>query len=330
MTHPFRRLIALAGFAAMAAVGLSSAAPASAEPLKVAHSTWVGYGPLYIAKDKGFFKEEGLDVQLIVMEDPKIRFPALAAGKIDVLVSTVDTLLNYMSAGVDYRYLFALDDSKGGDGIVAKKDIKTIADLKGKSVAYNQGSVSEFYLGVLLKQAGLKLSDVKTQNMSAGDAGAAFVAGRVDAAVTWEPWLTRGKQAPDGHLLVDSSTSPGLITDVAITTKETLAKRGKELAALYRAWAKAVAWQKTHEDEADKIMAKGVGGWLDDPAVFKETRAGIAFYDAAMNKSFIGTEAKPGPIAETIANAEALNKENGTSDIDVPPASLVAFGIVNQ
>jgi NitT/TauT family transport system substrate-binding protein len=96
-------------------VGLLGGA-ASAEPLKLAHSTWVGYGPLYIAKEKGSFADEGLEVELIVMEDPKVRFPALAAGQIDVAVSTVDTVLNYLSDQQGYRYLFAIDDSKGGDG----------------------------------------------------------------------------------------------------------------------------------------------------------------------------------------------------------------------
>ena len=223
------------------------------------------------------------------MEDPKIRFPALAAGQIDVAVTTVDTMLNFLNENQSYRYLFALDDSKGGDGIVANKDIETLADLKGKSVAYAEGSVSQFYLGVLLKEAGLSIADVETQNMTAGDAGAAFVAERVDAAVTWEPWLTRGQQAPHGHLLVDSSTSPGLITDMAITTPEKLEARADDFKALYRAWVKAVEFQKANPEEADAIMAKGVGGWLEDPAVFAETRAGIVYYDAAMNQAFLGT-----------------------------------------
>ncbi len=303
---------------------------AGAETLKLGHSTWVGYGPLYIAQEKGFFKDEGLDVELIVMEDPKVRFPALAAGQLDVAVTTVDTMLNYLSDQQSYRYLFALDDSKGGDGIIANKDIQTVADLKGKSVAYAEGSVSQFYLGVLLKQAGLTFDDVQTQNMTAGDAGAAFVAGRVDAAVTWEPWLTRGKQAPDGHLLVDSSTTPGLITDMAMTTPQTLEKRKKDLEALYRAWIKAVDFQKANPEEADQIMAKGVGGWLDDPKVFAETRAGIVYYDKAMNQAFIGTAAAPGPIVKTINNAAELGKETGMFQHEVTPTDLIAFDIVNQ
>jgi NitT/TauT family transport system substrate-binding protein len=303
---------------------------ASAEPLKLAHSTWVGYGPLYVAKEKGFFDEEGLEVELIVMEDPKLRFPALAAGQIDVPVSTVDTVLNYLSDQQGYRYLFAIDDSKGGDGIVADKEIESVAALEGKSVAYAEGSVSQFYLGVMLKEAGLSLKDVETMNMTAGDAGAAFVAERVDAAVTWEPWLTRGKQSPHGHLLVDSSTSPGLITDIAVTTPEKLEARADDLKALYRAWIKAVEFQKANEKEADEIMARGVGGWLEDPAVFAETRAGIAYYDDAMNQAFIGTPDAPGGIATTIVNAEELGREIGQFEHDVAPADLIAFEIVNQ
>jgi NitT/TauT family transport system substrate-binding protein len=311
-------------------LGVMAAGSASAEPLKLGHSTWVGYGPLYIAQEKGFFADEGIEVELIVMEDPKIRFPALAAGQIDVAVTTVDTMLNFLNENQGYVYLFALDDSKGGDGIVANQEIETLADLKGKSVAYAEGSVSQFYLGVLLKEAGLSIADVETQNMTAGDAGAAFVAERVDAAVTWEPWLTRGQQAPHGHLLVDSSTSPGLITDIALTTPEKLEARADDMKALYRAWVKAVEFQKGNEKDADEIMARGVGGWLEDPAVFAETRAGIVYYDDAMNKSFIGTAEAPGGIADTITNAAELGREIGQFEHDVAPAELIAFEIVNQ
>src|SRR5690242_14662139 len=163
----------IAGLAALALAGVS--APAFADDtVTIAHSTWVGYGPLYIARDKGFFKENGVDVDLIVMEDPKQRFPALMADQIQMIASTVDTALLYMKTPDDFKYLVAIDDSKGGDGIVANKDVKDVADLKGKSVAVSEGSVSEFYLNVLLQRAGLKESDLNIVNMTASDAGTAF------------------------------------------------------------------------------------------------------------------------------------------------------------
>ena len=314
--------VALALFAAF------SVSPASAaDKLTVAHSTWVGYGPLYIARDKGFFEEEGLDVDLLVMEDVKTRMPALAAGRIDVAVTTIDTVLTFTTPKRPLVYLFALDDSAGGDGIVANKDITSVADLKGKSVAYTEGSVSQFFLSVLLKNEGLTLADVETQNMTAGDAGAAFVAGRVDAAVTWEPWLTRGKDTEHGTLLVDSSSTPGLITDVAVTTEKTLSERKDDLKAFYRAWVKAVDWQKENEAEADEIMAKGVGGWLKDPAVFAETRGGIVFYDGDMNASFMDPANEDG-ILGTISDAKALGEEAGLFKLESDPKSMVVTDIV--
>src|SRR5207249_1556452 len=113
---------------------------------------------------------------LTVMEDPKLRFTALRAGQLDVIASTVDTALLYLKKADDFKYVAAIDDSNGGDGIVATKDIKSIKDLKGKKVAVNEGSVSQFYLNVLLAKAGLKESDLQTVNMTAADAGSAFMA----------------------------------------------------------------------------------------------------------------------------------------------------------
>ena len=311
-------------------LALFAAGPAAAEPLKVAHSTWVGYGPFYIAQEQGFFEDEGLEVELILMEDVKTRMPALAAGRVDAAATTVDTVLNFYSARRPFRYLFAVDDSRGGDGIVADNSIRTVAGLKGKRIAFTEGSVSQFYLSVLLKEAGLSLSDIEMVNMTAGDAGAAFVAGRVDAAVTWEPWLTRGNRAEHGHVLVDSSTSPGLITDIIVTTEKRLKARTAELQAFYRAWVRAVEWLKANEREADAIMARGVGGWLKEADVFKETRSGVAYYDDAMNRTFIGNARAPGTIVRTIGNALDLGREAGLFDHDLDPASLIAYEVVNQ
>ena len=311
-------------------LALFAAGPAAAEPLKVAHSTWVGYGPFYIAQEQGFFEDEGLEVELILMEDVKTRMPALAAGRVDAAATTVDTVLNFYSARRPFRYLFAVDDSRGGDGIVADNSIRTVAGLKGRRIAFTEGSVSQFYLSVLLKEAGLSLSDIEMVNMTAGDAGAAFVAGRVDAAVTWEPWLTRGNRAEHGHVLVDSSTSPGLITDIIVTTEKRLKSRTAELQAFYRAWVRAVEWQKANEREADAIMARGVGGWLKEADVFKETRSGVAYYDDAMNRTFIGNARAPGTIVRTIGNALDLGREAGLFDRDLDPASLIAYEVVNQ
>ena len=327
-----RKLLSAAlAVAAWALVGGSiGSSPAAAETIKIAHSTWVGYGPLYIARDKGFFKNHGVDVDLTVMEDPKLRFTALRAGQIDVIASTVDTALLYLKKADDFKYVAAIDDSNGGDGIVATKDIKSIKDLKGKKVAVNEGSVSQFYLNVLLAKAGLKESDLQTVNMTAADAGSAFVAKKVDAAVTWEPWLSRGKASEHGHLLTDSSKTPGLITDVFIVPKEFVAKHKKGLKGIVAAWNEAVAYQRAHPDEANQIMAKGVGGWLKDPKVFAETLPGIKFYGAEDNKKFFGTKANPGPLSRTVKEAIDVWSSHGKIQVKTTPSDLIDYEFVNE
>ena len=304
--------------------------PALADTIKIAHSTWVGYGPLYIARDKGFFKQNGVDVDLIVMEDPKERFPTLMADRIQMIASTVDTALLYLKKPTDFQYVVAIDDSDGGDGIVALKDIKTIADLKGRRVGVNEGSVSEFYLNVLLTKDGLQESDLQTVNMTAADAGSAFVARRVDAAVTWEPWLSRGKATDFGHLLVDSSSTPGLITDVIIVNADWANAHRSDVAAVVKSWDEAVAYYEAHPDEAIDIMAKGVGGWLKDPKDFRETLKGIKFYDAAANRTFFGTKEKPGPLQNTVQRAIDIWSSHGKLQVKVTPADLINYSYVNQ
>jgi NitT/TauT family transport system substrate-binding protein len=309
--------------------GFTAPQQAAAETIKIAHSTWVGYGPLYIARDKGFFKKNGVDVELVLMEDPKERFPTMMADKIQMIASTVDTALLYMKTPHDYQYVVAIDDSDGGDGIVANKDIKTIKDLKGKKVAVNEGSVSQFYLNVLLAKAGLKESDLNIVNMTAGDAGGAFVSKRVDAAVTWEPWLTRGKKTEHGHLLTDSSKTPGLITDVLIAKTSWVNAHKKQVAAIVKSWEEAVAYYEAHPDESIGIMAKGVGGWLKNPKDFKETLPGIKFYDAAANKKFFGTKAKPGPLYQTVEEAISVWSSHKKMQVKATPDDLINYSFVN-
>jgi NitT/TauT family transport system substrate-binding protein len=326
-----RKLLGLlpTAIAGVLAIGLADPTPAAAETIKIAHSTWVGYGPLYIARDKGFFKKHGVDVELVVIEEPKERFPAMLAGRIDMIASTVDTAILYLKKPGEFQYVVAIDDSNGGDGIVAKKDIKSIADLKGKSVAFSEGSVSEFYLNVLLAKAGLKASDLKPVNMAAPEAGAAFVAGKVDAAVTWEPWLSKGKATDFGHLLVDSSTTPGLITDVIITTKDYTTKHAKETKGIVDAWNEAVAFARANAKEGNEIMAKGVGGWLKDPKVFAETLEGIKFYGGDDNKKFFGSKDKPGPLSNTVKQAIDIWSSHGKLQVKVTPADLINYSFVN-
>ena len=295
-------------------------AGAAAQSLLIGHSTWVGYGPLFLARDKRFFDEAGVNVELKTFEDPKSRFFALVSGKLDGIATTLDTASLYWSTEDPFRSVLGLDDSKGGDGIVAIDSIKSIKDLRGRRVAYNKGSVSHFFLSVLLRQNGLTEKDIQSIQMQQDDAGAAFVAHKVDAAVTWEPWLSRAKQTPGGRILVDSSSTPGLIVDILLFRTDVIKNHPDAVRAAVQGWFKAVDYWKHNPDESDLLMAKAVGGWLKDVKTFRETLDGVRFYDEAINRQYF---VPGGTIYVTAQNAIDIWRSFGMIRGSVAAADLV-------
>lgn len=271
---------------------------ADKEPLKVTLPTWTGYGPLFLAKEKGFFEKHGVNVELSIIEGLAERKQALAGGKVDGMATALDVQVSLAAAGIPMQIVWLLDDSYGGDGIIVKNEIQDIADLKGKKIAFEQGSTSHLLLLTALKQAGLTDQDVEMVQMSAGDAGAAFVAGQVDAAVTWEPWLSKASQA-DGKVLVSTKDLPGIIVDTVGFKKDVIEKRPEDIKAFVAAMAEAMHYWQEHEEESNQVMAQGLKIELDE---FTATVPGLKFFNAEDNKSLFGTD-QDGSIYQSVKNA---------------------------
>ena len=286
-----------------AALSAVSGIAAQAEALKLAHSTWVGYGPFYIAQEKGFFEEEGVEIELSIMENTPLKMGALMAGRVDIVASTADEFPTYMRNGKPLNYILAVDNSNGGDGVVSHNDIDGVANLRGRTVAFEEGSVSQFFINALLRREGLTQDDIKMVNMTATDAGVALAANRVDAAVTWEPHLSQGASTDHGKVLVSSSETPGLIVDVVAVLESTANERRAELEGFVRAWQRSLDFLESNPDEAYQIMADGVGGWLEDPAEFAAAATGIEYLSVERNLEMFGTPEAPGILTETVENA---------------------------
>ncbi len=275
-----------------AATAAATTAGGSSGPvhLKIGYSVWVGYGPLFIARDKGYFSDEGLDVELVKVEDPKDRFAALAGSKLDGLVSTLDTMAQYWRAETPFHAVLGLDESSGGDGIVANSGINSVKDLKGKQIGVNIGSVSQFFLEYILQQNGMSSSDVTLVRMQQGDVPAALAANRIDAGVTWEPHLT--KSVKNGAKLIASSKeTPGLIVDILILRDDVMKANPTVAKGMVNAWNKAIDYWKANPDDADAIMAKGLGSFYESADDIKADLAGATLFDAEHNqKFFTGTD----------------------------------------
>lgn len=270
-------------------------APAKkAEPIVIAYTPWNGYGALFVAAEKGMFKARGLDVQIQSIEDVGARKQAIVAKKIQGMAASLDVSIAALGQGVPLKFVWAFDASAGADGIIVTKasGIKTIADLKGKEVAYHKGSSSHILLTTLLKKNGLKDSDIKSVEMKASEAAAAVMAGKVPAAVTWEPHMTKSVAAGN-VILATSKDTPALIADVLALHEDFVKSNPNQVQALVGAMAEATEFIQKNPAEAAKIMSVVL---KEKPEETLEGNKTIQFYNLKDNLALYGTKEKPGAL----------------------------------
>ena len=244
----------------LAAVACSLGAQA-AQPLKVGYSDWPGWVAWQVAIDKGWFKEAGVDVKFEWF-DYSASMDAFAAGKIDAVTMTNGDALVTGAGGAKSVMIVLTDYSNGNDMIVAKPGIKTLADLKGKKVAVEQGLVEHLLLLNGLKKAGMKESDVTLVNAKTNEMPQVLTAKDVSAVGAWQPVAGEAMKAvPGSRPLYTSADEPGLIYDgVAVNPASAKARRADWL-KLVKVWDKVVAYIEDPKTQADavKIMAARSG-----------------------------------------------------------------------
>ncbi len=273
------------------------------EPKKmtIAFCTWAGYAPLFIAEEKGYFDEYNYDVELVIMEDESAYGAAFVSNSIQGLGQVLDRDIIQYDAGAPEHYVLTMDASTGGDGLVATADIKTMDDLAGKTVALDKSATSYFFFLQALADSNITEDQINIVEMGNSEAGEAFIAGRVDAAVTWEPSLSNCSEREGGHILVSSADYPKAVIDVLTVSDAFAAENPEVYDVLTDCWYRAVDYLNANFDDGCAIMAKGLD--LDVEEVKGEC-AGITFYDKAMNEEFndMSTEENVYDIAMMAAN----------------------------
>ncbi|WP_437492290.1 ABC transporter substrate-binding protein [Sorangium sp. So ce1014] len=281
-----------------AAAGSSARAGAAAPPptqikLTVGHDLWIGYSGVFLANELELFKKAGLSVELKPFSNPGDTLAALASGQLDVGLTTLQNLavLNGNSE-TDVVAIALVDSSNGADAVVAKEGIATLADLKGKTVALTLGEVNHMLFLFGLQKSGIGPGDVKITSMSADDAGAAFVAGKVDAAVTWEPWITKATKH-GGHVIFTSASMPDTITNSVVVQRSRLASGSEAYGKFISAIDQGVRTLRSEPEKAYPIIGKYLSASPED---VKGMLSGDKIYDLADNKQLFGTADKAGPV----------------------------------
>jgi NitT/TauT family transport system substrate-binding protein len=280
-----RRTFAATAF--VAALGLATGAQAQTTKVAIGISGWTGFAPLTLALKAGIFEKNGLDVTIKKIPQ-KDRHLAIASGDIQCAATTVETWIVWNSAGIATKQIFQLDKSYGADGMVVRGDIKSIADLKGKTVAASApGTAPYFTLAWFLKKNGLTVKDVNVVNLEPGPAAQAFIAGQNDAAMTYEPYLSSVRAKPEAGKIIATTLDYPMIMDTFGCTPKFLDENPKAAKAFADSYFQAVEMIAKEKDKSYEIMGADVKQSAED---FGKSAAYLRWQDKAANQKFMSSE----------------------------------------
>ena len=244
------------------------------DQVTLATVAWIGYAPFYVAVEKDMFDKYGVKVDLKDFADPALIPAALQSGGIQGAMYTYDQVINLVANDNAYHVVMPIDYSNGSDAVVASKSIKSMADLKGKKVAYPFATCDNLLVAYGLQQSGLTEADVQGLDTTPGERRRC-PRGRRAAGATYEPNVSKILKlevATAIHTVYTSASAPGLITDVLYFSTDYIAKNPKTVDAIIKGYIDGMKFLNEHPDEAYAIVAKYFSTTVDD---VKEQAKGV-------------------------------------------------------
>jgi ABC-type nitrate/sulfonate/bicarbonate transport system substrate-binding protein len=276
-----------------------------------------GHLPMFVGAEKGFFKQQGVDASFRVVDTGTDMVNALHNGEAQVGDMSTTTYLKAVHAGNPFQVIGlimndATDDhcdtplaivTKMGTGI----NVGKIGDLSGKTVGLARGQTSDEYFKMVLRRAGVKYDDITIENIwSQFGLAPALKEGKVDAIVTWEPYVTQAlTQVPESYLVIRGGQHMSYVM-VAVAHGPTVDSTPAVIKSIAAGLAQSSHFTRNNRDEAVEIFAKWVPG--TDVAIGKKAVKHISF-DPRMSPNVLRAfeTAEDEVLTNTLKGAPRLN-----------------------
>ncbi len=223
--------------------------PAGAAQLRVGTVCWAGFSGLNVADAKGFWSQQGLEVQVTVYRTNQEVNDALLQGHVDLALDMIGSWMGYYQAGVDIVVLAETDWSQGGDKILARTDFDP-GDLRGQTVGIylNKPSVT-FFLDRFLRSQHLAYSDVKVVEADTQALTDRFIEGKFPVIVNYDPQSLRAVRLGNGRVYATSASYPGVIPEGFGALRERVKQFPPgHLAKFWKGFLQAVTWLQAPEN----------------------------------------------------------------------------------
>jgi NitT/TauT family transport system substrate-binding protein len=244
-----RALVALVCAALLLALTGCMREPETA--LRIGTNVWIGSEPLYLARDLGRLDPDA--VQLVEYPSASEVLRAYRNGAIDGMVISLDELFGLAVDGLQPRIILIVDVSHGADVVVGRHGMRSMRDLKGRSVAVESSALGAFVLSRALTLNGMAAGDVNVVHLESNEQPSAFEKGEVDGAVTFDPYRAQFLQA-GAATLFDSTQIPGEIVDLLAVRADVVDRQPKALHALLAGWFSAIDYLKREPTDAARRM----------------------------------------------------------------------------
>ncbi len=251
------------------------------KPLRVGLLPWLGWEGLYYADLKQLFKAEGIEVEQTMFKSPTDINEALLAGKLDIGGVVAADLFGLTAKVPNLKIIMVTDYSGEVDGILSNKKILKPEDLKGKKFARENTPYELVFVGEFLKRGGLTEKDVQIVSLTAEEGAKAFMAGKVDAVATYDPFITKALKVRKDAKQLFSPKGTNIIANSIVAHGKVIAERRNDVLAYLRAIDQGSKLAKANQQEANELMAK----WLElSVAEIADQRSKIYTLDITENK----------------------------------------------
>lgn len=273
---------------------------------------WPPDSLIFLAQEKGYFKENNVSVELIPAVGYGTVFEMKANPEVDyawcytLYEALIEKLTN---SEPDLQILYVQDYSFGADAVMANKNsgIKTIADLKGKTVGVETGTVGEFFIGILLQREGLSLDDLNIVDVASEDVPAALASGEIEAAVAYQPAVATAV-SQGAIIIADTTQERGVIADVCAARGEDINANKEDYKNYVKSIMQAVDFYNKNQDEAIEIMKKAFDM---DPQELKEIFETLEIPDLRANKTAFNRSSGFNSLFSTAKQAEQFLLDQG-------------------
>lgn len=288
--------------------------------VKVAHHLgYSGAAVVAVGTKMGYFKEEGLDVELVPFTSGPSEIAALVSGDLQFgyIGSGATTLA--VKGDVEIIYFQNLGDAEAI--IVNKKSgIKTMQDLKGKTLATTLGTSGENIVNLAVERAGMKPGDIQVINMDMGGCVTAMVADKVDAVCAWGSYKVTIENMLGENYMELAKTSDFSDTYASVSSWLATQKYIDENEATVQAFANALAKSMDYWKDNEKQVAVWVAEIVESDVPTIESQIGSVFF---MNSEQLKTAIDNGKIQKYYEVQQQSMLDSGKIDAIVPVSDYV-------